>query len=50
VLNFLNRYRRLGDGLWASYRYIVFADPKAGDGLHEIDFGAGPIQRPEVAE
>ncbi len=27
--------------VWASYRYIVFADPKAGDGLREIDFGAG---------
>jgi hypothetical protein len=27
--------------VWASYRYIVFADPKSGDGLREIDFGAG---------
>ncbi len=27
--------------VWASYRYIVFGDPKAGDGLREIDFGAG---------
>jgi hypothetical protein len=27
--------------VWASYRFIVFADPKSADGLREIDFGAG---------
>ncbi|MBV8356666.1 MAG: ATP-binding protein [Deltaproteobacteria bacterium] len=27
--------------VWASYRFIVFADPKSADGLSEIDFGAG---------
>ncbi|MGH9640551.1 MAG: DUF499 domain-containing protein, partial [Bryobacteraceae bacterium] len=27
--------------VWASYRYIAFADPKAADGLGEIDLGAG---------
>ena len=27
--------------VWASYRFIVFADPKSADGLKEIDLGAG---------
>ncbi len=27
--------------VWASYRFIVFADPKSSDGLKEIDLGAG---------
>ncbi len=27
--------------VWASYRYMVFADPKSPDGLREIDLGAG---------
>jgi hypothetical protein len=27
--------------VWASYRFIVFADPKSDDGLKEIDLGAG---------
>jgi hypothetical protein len=29
------------DEVWASYRFIVFADPKSADGLKEIDLGAG---------
>ncbi|MGH7917622.1 MAG: DUF499 domain-containing protein, partial [Candidatus Binataceae bacterium] len=29
------------DEVWASYRFIAFADPKAADGLGEIDLGAG---------
>jgi hypothetical protein len=29
------------DEVWASYRYIVFADPKSPDGLREVDLGAG---------
>ncbi|MGH7932891.1 MAG: DUF499 domain-containing protein [Candidatus Binataceae bacterium] len=27
--------------VWASYRFIAFADPKVSDGLGEIDLGAG---------
>lgn len=27
--------------VWASYRYVVVADQKSPDGLHEIDLGAG---------
>jgi hypothetical protein len=27
--------------VWASYRFIVFAEPKSSDGLKEIDLGAG---------
>jgi len=27
--------------VWASYRFIVFADPKSSDGLKDIDLGAG---------
>ena len=27
--------------VWASYRYIVFANPKSSDGLREVDLGAG---------
>ena len=29
------------DEVWASYRYIAFADPKSSDGLREVDLGAG---------
>jgi Protein of unknown function (DUF499) len=29
------------DEVWASYRYIAFADPKASDGLKCVDLGAG---------
>jgi hypothetical protein len=27
--------------VWASYRFIAFADPQSPDGMREIDFGAG---------
>lgn len=39
--NVRNANDAVKDEVWAAYRYVLLYDPKAPDGLHVIDLGAG---------